>query len=107
MIYVVEKEDTKTQDFNVISIWYSKHDDLKDRYKQFMLNMAKDINVIINPYYYNMMDCKIYHPHLSEEEYLIKQEEWNSLIETWTFSHFICKFKLAEKLDHKYIYEHI
>lgn len=99
MIYLTYKHCQFDESTSVKNVWLSEHKDLEERYKQFLLENAKNKNIEINPHWYNLLDWQKFNSHLTETEYKHELKEWNRFLKTWSFDTFVRSKKLAVKQE--------
>ena len=104
MIYLIYKNCNISQESHVESAWHSNHEDLKWRYKTFLLSEAIDLGITINPHWYNMMNHDNHHPLLSKDEYKKKAKAWERFMKFNDFKAYIERERLAVKIKYENIH---
>ncbi len=109
MIYVEQKtgyEDGDNFNINIIGVYQVNCDDVDERYKNFMINKAKNLGIVINPYWLNIMDKDLYHYDMSLKEYKRREKEWSHILNKITIGYFIIKILGGSKLKYKEIIDY-
>ena len=73
MIYVTYRNSYLGGRKVVKNIWNVDCEDVEQRYIEFMKEKAREINIVINPHWLNIMNWKDHNNHLSIEEYREKR----------------------------------
>jgi len=73
----------------VKNIWSVDCEDVEQRYIEFMREKAREINIVINPHWLNIMNWKDHNNHLSIEEYREKERQWAKIRRQWNVDKFI------------------
>ena len=97
MIYIVKWEDNIT---NVFDINLSS-EELESKYKDFLLEKAKKLELIVNPYWLNVMDYDLYHQDMDYDKYIKNNKSWEKYLRKWTISYFIVRFDYGVSLEFK------
>lgn len=100
MIYVTYRYDELLESSSIKNIWNVKYSDVKKRYTDFLLLEAEKRNIIINNHWYNIMTKDMFHDHLSEDEYILKEKEWNKFLRQWDIDKFIAEKLKGQKLKY-------
>lgn len=96
MIYITSETDF---DYHTIkNVWESDNNNLKEDYKNYMIKKAKDLNIIINEHWLNMMNHNN-NEHLTKEEFKKKNKQWSKILKDWTFEKYISYYNLAKKVE--------
>lgn len=103
MIYITYKYDFFTEETTVRNIWEVNCDNAEEKYIDFMKEKAKQINVVINPYWLNIMS-RNNNPQLNEDEYEKKKEQWRGIQTEWSFEKYLSKKLKGVKKDSKSAY---
>ena len=77
----------------------AKYVDSHASIKEFLLDNAKNRNIIINPHWYNIMNYENHNFHLTKKEYKQEVKNWGKFIREWSFNNFIEVKKYGEKQD--------
>ena len=104
MIYLTYRNCSITESSTVNAAWESEHEDLKWRYKAFLLAEAIDRGITINPHWYNIMNRDNHHSNLTIQEYKLKEIEWRKFMKDNSFEAYIEREGLAVKIKHENIY---
>ncbi len=73
----------------VKNLWNVDCEDVEQRYIEFMREKAREINIVINPHWLNIMNWKDHNNHLSIEEYREKEQQWAKIRRQWNVDKFI------------------
>lgn len=101
MIYIKTHYDSLCEDTSVVGVYQVGCKDVEEKYKSFMLEKAKDLNLVVNPHWLNAMDYTNNNPHLSKEEYEAKCKQWKKILRQWNVSKYICEVLKGVKLDYQ------
>lgn len=104
MIYIIYAPTPEYEPAEIDSLWQVDCDDAHERYKQFMLDKAKEINLVVNPHYLNVMNYKDHNKHLTLSEYQNACVVWRDIIKTKSFKYYLKDVLGAEKIKYKEIY---
>ena len=88
MIYIISDYDSLT-DASYIVATINTDIDIEGEYKKFIHKEAEERNIIINEYWYNMMNREDYHDNLSDSEYRKKEAEWIKFLKKNTLLTFV------------------
>ena len=61
------------------------------------IEKAKEINVVINPHWLNIMNWQDHNNHLSIGEYGNKEKQWNKIKRQWNIDKFIADILKGHK----------
>jgi len=89
MIYITYRNSNFDETSQVNNVWSVKCDNVEEKYIEFMHEKAKEINVIINPHWLNIMNWQDYNNHLSIGEYGNKEQQWSKIKRQWNIDKFI------------------
>lgn len=89
MIYITYRNSNFSETPQVNNVWSVKCDNVEEKYIEFMHEKAKEINVIINPHWLNIMNWQDHNKHLSIGEYGNKEKQWNKIKRQWNIDKFI------------------
>lgn len=103
MIYITHKYSDISESHVINNVW-EVSDDVEKLYKEFMLSKATEIDLIINPYWYNEMNHKDNNTHLSSEEYKEKVKQWKKIRRQWNIDKYINDVLRGCKLEFKELY---
>ena len=88
MIYIIEDYDSFIETSYIVAA-VDTDIDIEDEYNKFIHKEAKMRNIIINDYWYNMMNHKDYHANLTDWQYENKEKEWIRFLEENTLLTFV------------------
>lgn len=91
MIYITYKNS------EIFNVWDVPCNNMEEKYIEFMLKKAKEINIIINPYWLNIMNWQDHNNHLSIGEYENKQKQWSKIKRQWNIDKFISEIIKGQK----------
>ena len=74
-----------------------------DAYYRFLREKAESMGIKINSHYYNIMNHKDHHPHLSEEEYRRAEKRWLRYLKRYDIVWFIENRLHGTKKDYSII----
>lgn len=100
MIYITH-EKTFDNATVVKNVWCVKYDNVEERYIDFMHEKAKEINVLINPHWLNIMNWQDHNNHLSIGEYGNKVKQWNKIKRQWNIDKFISEILKGKKENYR------
>ena len=89
MIYVTFRKSMFDDAQLINNIWEVKENNVPQLYIDFIHEKAKEINVIINPHWLNLMNWQDHNNHLSIGEYGNKEKQWNKITRQWNIDKFI------------------
>lgn len=89
MIYVTYRNSYLDGRKVVKNLWNVDCEDVEQRYIEFMKEKAREINIVINPHWLNIMNWKDHNNHLSIEEYREKEQQWAKIRRQWNVDKFI------------------
>lgn len=89
MLYVTYRRAGFSYSCVIKNIWKVNINNVDEKYIQFMLEKAKEINVIINPHWLNIMNHKDHNSHLTEGEFKNKSQQWSKIRRQWNVDKFI------------------
>ena len=96
MIYVVQVFDS-----SIITVYESEHEDLREKYNDFIQREAEKLGVKIFGYW-NQIGSYNCH-NMTRNKYNMMLKKWNKFIKTWSFEYFINHFELAEEIYFKQV----
>lgn len=88
MIYIIEDYDPFPETSYIAAV-IDTDVDIEDEYKKFIHKEAKKRNIVINDYWYNMMNKDNYHVNLSDLQYENKNKKWIKFLEENTLLVFV------------------
>ena len=99
MIYI-------TQDFrddyrHISNVWNVDCSDVEERYKKFMLDKADEIDLKVNPHWFDVLYHEMHNSHLTKTEYNRKSKQWKKFRKLWTKDKYIFEILKGEKLEYK------
>ena len=77
--------------------------DPKEQYNEFLLEKSKELDLVINPHWYNPMNYEDHNPHISKTSYKKKCKEWERFLLKYDIDKFIENNLGGKKLDYKEI----
>lgn len=69
MIYITYIDAKFENTLTVKNVWNVSYQNVEERYVEFMHEKAKEIDVVINPHWFNLMNWQDHNNHLSIGEY--------------------------------------
>lgn len=100
MIYITLIYCDLTQTSSIKNVWEVKFSNVKELYKNFLLEKAKEKNIVINEQWYNMMAKEMYHDYFTEIEYVAKRKDWDKFLRQWNIDKFISEKLKGKKLKY-------
>lgn len=97
MMYVTYRNSCFDRRKVVNNIWNVDYEDVEQRYIEFMMERAHEINIVINPHWLNIMNWKDHNDHLSIEEYREKEQQWAKIRRQWNVDKFISEVLRGRK----------
>ena len=97
MIYITYRNSNFDNSLSVNNVWSVKQDNVEEKYIEFMHEKAKEINVVINSHWLNIMNWKDHNNHLSIVEYRNKEKQWNKIRRQWNIDKFISEILKGKK----------
>ena len=91
MIYITYRNSNFDNSTTVHNVWSVECKDVEEKYIDFMHDKAKEINVIINPHWLNIMNWQDHNNHFSIGEYSNKEKQWIKIQRQWNIDKFICE----------------
>lgn len=70
----------------------------KKEYYNLLAEEAKKLGAVFNPHWYNLMNHKNHHPHLTEEEYADLEVAWEKVLEVNSIFNFLSK--VGERVEY-------
>ena len=101
MIYVTYSNSDFNNELSISNIWNVDCNNVEEKYIDFMHKKAKEINVVINPHWLNIMNWQDHNNHLSIGEYGNKVKQWNRLKRTWNIDKFIYEILKGNKENYR------
>lgn len=103
MLYITYKKSVFDEDLSINNVWNVKSDDVEQKYIDFMQEKAKELNIVINPHWLNVMAHENHNPHLSMVEYKNKEKQWEKIKKQWNIDKFISEILKGTKQNYKHI----
>jgi hypothetical protein len=103
MIYIDTSYDSLCESTHIEAVYQVDDKDVVNKYKTFMLEKAKDLNLVVNPHWLNEMDYHNNNTHLTKQEYNRKCKEWKKVLRLWSVGKYIIEILNGVKLDYKYL----
>lgn len=85
MIYITYR----SSELAIKNVWEVYCQDIEEKYIKFMHVKAKEINVVIHPYWLSLMNWQDHNNHLSIGEYGNKVKQWGKILRQWNIDKFI------------------
>jgi hypothetical protein len=89
MIYITYRNSNFDNTLTINNVWNVNYQNVEERYIEFMHEKAKEINVVINPHFLNIMNWQDHNNHLTIREYGNKEKQWNKIKRQWNIDKFI------------------
>ena len=103
MIYITYRNSNFDNSLSVNNVWEVNCNNVQEKYIEFMHEKAKEINVVINPHWLNIMNWQNYNNHLSIGEYSNKEKQWNKIKRQWNVDKFISEILKGRKQHYENI----
>lgn len=97
MIYITYCNSPLSGNQVVKNVWSVNTSDVCEKYIEFMHKKAKEIGVVINPRWLNMMNWQDHNNHLSIGEYTNKEQQWGKILRQWNIDKFISEVLKGKK----------
>ena len=97
MIYITYRNSNFDNSLSVNNVWEVSCNNVQEKYIEFMHEKAKEINVVINPHWLNIMNWQDHNNHLSIGEYGNKEKQWNKIRRQWNIDKFISEILHGRK----------
>jgi len=104
MIYITYQNTMPYEPTFISNVWQIDCDDAEERWKEFMLEKANSIGLIINPHHLNAMSYEKFHSEEPYSEYAKKYKWWNKRLKENTFENYLENVLGAKKVEYKEIY---
>lgn len=101
MIYITYRKSNFDNAPIVNNVWRVNSNNVEEKYIAFMHEKAKEINVVINPHWLNIMNWQDHNNHLSIGEYGNKEKQWNKIKRQWNIDKFISEILKGTKEHHR------
>lgn len=101
MIYITRKYDTYLETNSISNLWNITvgPTTINSLYVAYIMDQAKLLNIVINPFYFNIMNREDHHPNLTVKEYKDKCKQWDKVLKEQTIDYFIEKYNYGQKLE--------
>lgn len=99
MIYITNEYCELSDSTHILNVWELDQDNVEDLYKEFMLEKASTLGVIINPHWFMILNYFDHHSHLKREEFSKLSKEWNEFKDVYTIDKFISDVLNGKKLE--------
>ena len=103
MIYISYRNSNFDNSLSINNVWEVDCNNVQEKYIEFMHEKAKEINVVINPYWLNIMNWQDHNNHLSIGEYGNKEKQWNKIKRKWNVDRFIFEILKGRKRHYETI----
>lgn len=100
MIYIVKKYCEIAESYIIDRLWEVNCNNVGEKYRNFMLDKAQELNISINPEYLNVVD----NSHLTLEEFAKKQKQWKKIRRQWNINKFIHEILNGTKVKYEELY---
>lgn len=97
MIYITYRKSIANDGLMVNNVWSINSSTVQEDYILFMQEKAKEINVVINPHWLNIMNWQDHNQHLTIGEYSNKQNQWKKILRQWNIDKFISEVLKGRK----------
>lgn len=87
----------------VKNVWNVNSENVLESYLKFMQEKAKELNIVINPSWLNVMNYKDHNTHLSFLEYTKKEKKWCKIKRMWNVDKYIHEVLKGYKEKYKTI----
>ena len=99
MIYIIEKSSDGVNFIH--SVWKINCDDVETAYKEFLLKSSGEMNIVVNPHWFNVMDYMVHNSHLTEKEYKVLTKKWKKFLCAWCIDKFVEKKLKGIRINYK------
>ena len=103
MIYISYRNSNFDNSLSINNVWEVNCNNVQEKYIEFMHEKAKEINVVINPHWLNIMNWQDHNNHLSIGEYGNKEKQWNKIKRQWNVDRFISEILKGRKRHYETI----
>ena len=103
MIYISYRNSKFDNSLTINNVWEVNCNNVQEKYIEFMHEKAKEINVVINPHWLDIMNWQDHNNHLSIGEYGNKEKQWNKIKRQWNVDRFISEILKGRKLQYESI----
>lgn len=97
MIYITYINSIANNGLMVNNVWRVNCNNVQEKYIEFMHEKAKEINVVINPHWLNIMNWQDHNNHLTIGEYSDKEKQWKKILRQWNIDNFISEVLKGRK----------
>lgn len=97
MIYITYRKSIVNDGLMVNNVWSVDSSTAQEDYILFMQEKAKELNIVINPHWLNIMNWQDHNNHLSIGEYGNKEKQWNKIKRQWNIDKFISEVLKGKK----------
>ncbi len=87
MIYIIKQYDNVSEGSCIIAVIETDLD-IKNIYNEFVYAKAKEMDIVINRHWLNIMNHEDHNTHLTKSEYKKKRKEWEKFLKQNTFLNF-------------------
>lgn len=101
MIYITHRNSNFSEGLAINNVWNVNYQNVEERYIDFMRVKAKEIDVVINPHWLNLMNWQDHNNHLSIGEYGNKEKQWNKIKRQWNIDKFISEILKGTKENYR------
>ena len=103
MIYISYRNSNFDNSLTINNVWEVNCNNVQEKYIEFMHEKAKEINVVINPHWLNIMNWQDHNNHLSIGEYGNKEKQWNKIKRQWNVDRFIFEILKGRRRNYETI----
>ena len=103
MIYISYRNSDFDNSLSINNVWEVNCNNVQEKYIEFMHEKAKEINVVINPHWLDIMNWQDHNNHLSIGEYGNKEKQWNKIKRKWNVDRYISEILKGRKLNYESI----
>ena len=97
MIYITYRNSNFDNSLTVNNVREVNCNNVQEKYIEFMHEKAKEINIVINPNWLDIMNWQDHNNHLSIGEYGNKEKQWNKIKRQWNVDKFISEILKGRK----------
>ena len=101
MIYITYTTSNWDNKKEIKNVWRVYSENVEEKYIDFMKSKAKEIDVVINPHWLNIMNWQDHNNHLTIGEYGNKEKQWMKIKRQWNIDKFISEILKGNKLNYR------
>jgi predicted transcriptional regulator len=99
MIYITNEYCEISDSTHILNVWEVEQSNVEELYKNFMLEKASSLGVVVNPHWFMIMNYFDHHSHLKRDEYSKLSKEWNKFKDVYTIDKFISDELKGNRLE--------